>query len=123
MPLFLCLCSILTATHSEHKRTDDIPLIQRTWLPSTCILFINEPPRRMLCPGPRFIRLCYDHRSTAMAILIVDDNMGIRELLTIFCTFKGYPAVGVANGAEALAYLQQQSPLPELILLDLTMPV
>ena len=58
-----------------------------------------------------------------MTILIVDDNVGIRELLTIFLTFKGYPAVGVADGAEALAYLQQQSPLPQLILLDLTMPV
>jgi CheY-like chemotaxis protein len=58
-----------------------------------------------------------------MTILIVDDDMGIRELLTIFCTFNGYEAVGVANGAEALTYLQQQNPLPQLILLDLTMPV
>ena len=58
-----------------------------------------------------------------MTILIVDDDAGIRKLLTIFLNFKGYPAMSVANGAEALAYLQQQLPLPQLILLDLTMPL
>ena len=57
-----------------------------------------------------------------MTILIIDDDAGIRELLTIFLSFKGYPALGLANGAEALTYLQQ-TPLPQLILLDLTMPV
>jgi DNA-binding response OmpR family regulator len=58
-----------------------------------------------------------------MTILIVDDDAGIRELLFIFLTFNGYDAVGVANGAAALAYLQQAPALPHLILLDLTMPV
>ena len=58
-----------------------------------------------------------------MTVLIIDDDAGIRELLTIFLSFKGYPALGVANGAEALAYLQQQTLLPQLIMLDLTMPV
>ena len=58
-----------------------------------------------------------------MTILVIDDDTGIRELLTIFLSFKGYPALGVANGAEALAYLQQRTPLPQLIVLDLTMPV
>jgi CheY-like chemotaxis protein len=58
-----------------------------------------------------------------MSILIVDDDRGIRELLSIFLNFNGYEAVGMANGAEALAYLQQQLSLPQLIILDLTMPV
>ena len=58
-----------------------------------------------------------------MTILIIDDDAGIRELLTIFLSFKGYFALGAANGAEALAYLHQQTPLPHLIVLDLTMPV
>ena len=57
-----------------------------------------------------------------MTILIIDDDASIRELLIIFLNFKGYHALGLANGAEALAYLQQ-NPLPQLILLDLTMPV
>jgi CheY-like chemotaxis protein len=58
-----------------------------------------------------------------MTILLVDDDAGIRQLLTVFLTHKGYDAVGVANGLEALNYLQRSDPLPQLILLDLMMPV
>ena len=58
-----------------------------------------------------------------MTILVVDDDGGIRHLLTVFLTHKGYSAVGVANGAEALHYLQHSHTRPQLILLDLMMPV
>lgn len=58
-----------------------------------------------------------------MTILIIDDDAGIRELVSLFLTHKGYAAVGARNGAEALAYLDQHRPLPDLILLDLMMPV
>ena len=57
-----------------------------------------------------------------MTILIIDDDAGIRELVSLFLTHKGYAAVGARNGAEALAYLDQHRPLPDLILLDLMMP-
>lgn len=57
-----------------------------------------------------------------MTILIVDDDAGIRELVRIFLAHKGHTAVSVSNGQEALTYLDRQ-PLPELILLDLMMPV
>lgn len=57
-----------------------------------------------------------------MSILIIDDDAGIRELLALFLSYKGYTARGVANGAEALACLEQP-PVPQLILLDLNMPV
>jgi CheY-like chemotaxis protein len=58
-----------------------------------------------------------------MTILIVDDDPGIRQLLTVFLTHKGYDATDVANGAEALNYLHHNQPHPQLILLDLMMPV
>lgn len=58
-----------------------------------------------------------------MTILIVDDDAGIRQLLAVFLEHKGYPAVAASNGAEALSLLEQQRPLPQLILLDLMMPV
>ena len=59
-----------------------------------------------------------------MTILIVDDDAGIRQLLNVFLTHKGYDTVGVANGAEALNHLHHHNqPRPELILLDLMMPV
>ena len=58
-----------------------------------------------------------------MSILIVDDDAGIRQLLTLFLQHKGYRGVSVPNGAEALAHLQHNQPHPQLILLDLMMPI
>jgi len=58
-----------------------------------------------------------------MTILIVDDDAGIRQLLLLFLKHKGYTAKSVSNGLEALNQLQPDQPLPQLILLDLMMPV
>ena len=58
-----------------------------------------------------------------MTILIVDDDAGIRQLLTVFLEHNGYNALNATNGVEALSQLQQNFPLPQLILLDLMMPV
>jgi CheY-like chemotaxis protein len=58
-----------------------------------------------------------------MTILIVDDDAGIRQLLLLFLEHKGYTAKSVANGLEALNQLQSDQPLPNLILLDLMMPI
>lgn len=57
-----------------------------------------------------------------MSILIVDDDPGIRQLVTVFLEHKGYSAITARNGAEALSHLEHQQP-PQLILLDLMMPV
>ena len=56
-----------------------------------------------------------------MSILIVDDDAGIRQLVTLFLEHKGYQAASVPNGLEALKHLEYSQ--PELILLDLMMPV
>jgi two-component system chemotaxis response regulator CheY len=58
-----------------------------------------------------------------MTILIVDDDAGIRQLVTVFLEHKGYSAMSARNGAEALSHLEHHQPLPQLILLDLMMPV
>jgi CheY-like chemotaxis protein len=58
-----------------------------------------------------------------MGIMVVDDEEGIRQLLTMFLAHNGYTAVSFSNGAKALAHLQESSELPELILLDMMMPV
>jgi CheY-like chemotaxis protein len=63
------------------------------------------------------------NRSKRMAILIVDDDAGIRQLLLLFLEHKGYTAQTATNGLEALEQLQPDQPLPRLILLDLMMPV
>jgi CheY-like chemotaxis protein len=56
------------------------------------------------------------------AILVVEDEKDSREFLVQILEFEGFRAVGAANGAEALRYLEQSDP-PCLIILDLRMPV
>jgi CheY-like chemotaxis protein len=57
---------------------------------------------------------------TGETILIVDDEQLVRDLLVQFLSLRGYRALGVTNGAQALAMVEQAS--PDLILLDLMLP-
>jgi CheY-like chemotaxis protein len=52
----------------------------------------------------------------------VDDDSANRETLTLLLRLSGCAAEAVANGREALDYLDSH-PSPSLIFLDLTMPV
>jgi len=62
-------------------------------------------------------------RSPAYApILIVEDDPDLREMMAQLLLLEGVNAHAVANGREALDYLKEKDP-PELILLDLMMPV
>ncbi len=58
-----------------------------------------------------------------MGILLVDDDLNIRTVITEILEDEGYRVASAANGQEALHYLQQQADAPCLILLDLMMPV
>jgi CheY-like chemotaxis protein len=58
-----------------------------------------------------------------MDILIIDDDSSIREMLRLFLELKGYTVASAINGRDALDYLGRSSELPQLILLDLMMPV
>jgi CheY-like chemotaxis protein len=42
-------------------------------------------------------------------ILIIDDEIEIQELLTIYFTNHGYGTVAAGNGIEALAIMQERS--------------
>jgi CheY-like chemotaxis protein len=64
--------------------------------------------------GPRLARHC--------PILIVEDDADLREMMAQLLTLEGFRAETVANGREALDYLQKGD-YPDLILLDLMMPV
>ena len=55
-------------------------------------------------------------------ILLVDDDVGIQETLQLFLENEGYTVALASNGKMALELLRSE-PLPELILLDLMMPV
>jgi len=57
---------------------------------------------------------------TGETILVVDDEPLVRDLLVKFLCLRGYRALGVKDGPEALSKVKQSS--PDLILLDLFMP-
>src|SRR5476651_1166296 len=57
----------------------------------------------------------------AKKILVVDDDVPIREALTQLLTLEGYVVLTAGNGQEGLDILR--SSRPDLILLDLRMPI
>jgi len=59
----------------------------------------------------------------ARKILVVDDSKLLRDLMVALLTEDGYEVTAVENGAEALDALAEPRPQPDLILLDLEMPV
>jgi two-component system chemotaxis response regulator CheY len=57
----------------------------------------------------------------SVAVLVVDDDKDIRETIREVLEAEGYSVATAENGAAALERLRQL--YPQLILLDLTMPV
>jgi CheY-like chemotaxis protein len=53
-------------------------------------------------------------------VLVVDDNIGIRQLLELLFIDKGYEVETAANGKEAIAKVTSRC--PDIILLDYKMP-
>ena len=56
-------------------------------------------------------------------LLVVDDDPDLRETVADVLTGAGYIVETAANGALALDWLKQAGVLPDLILLDMMMPV
>ena len=56
-------------------------------------------------------------------VLIVEDDDDIRETLIEVLEDNGFEPSSAANGAEALDLLRSASPFPNVILLDMMMPV
>jgi CheY-like chemotaxis protein len=56
-------------------------------------------------------------------IVLVDDDLDIREALTDVLEDRGFQVRTAPNGREALALLRSLSPPPSAILLDLMMPI
>lgn len=58
--------------------------------------------------------------SDGKKILIVDDDLTLREMYEERLKFDGYVVIGAADGEEAIAKVQSE--MPDLILLDVMMP-
>jgi CheY-like chemotaxis protein len=63
-----------------------------------------------------------DRKKEDPRILVVEDDDDAREAMVALLQMKGYRAVPAGNGKEALDYLHH-APVPDLIILDLWMPV
>lgn len=61
--------------------------------------------------------------TSSKPVMIVDDDLDLRELLSELIQDEGYEVVQASHGAEALALLRSGHLNPSLILLDLMMPV
>lgn len=55
-------------------------------------------------------------------VVVIEDDIAIRTLLTVLLERHGYLVTALANGADALVWLAV-SPPPLCILLDLDMPI
>ena len=60
------------------------------------------------------------HKGTVM---VVDDDQGAMEALSDILEYEGYRVQRAQNGLQALEDLQKTRPTPDLIILDLLMPV
>lgn len=58
-----------------------------------------------------------------MSVLIVDDDVNLQVLLTTFLEDAGYTVHTAATGADALRHVRQAAELPDVLLLDIAMPV
>jgi len=57
------------------------------------------------------------------SVLIVDDDLDIREVLAETLEGRGFEVATAANGLDALAVLRDLPVRPSVILLDLMMPI
>jgi len=62
-------------------------------------------------------------RLPSTTIMIVENDPDVREIVQEVLGARGVHMLAAAHGAEALACLAAADRLPDLILLDLTMPV
>jgi len=59
--------------------------------------------------------------NSKLTIMVVEDNVQFRQLITDFLAFAGYMVIPAVNGIEALAILQQSDLIPDLIVTDIIM--
>ena len=59
----------------------------------------------------------------AALILVVEDDTDIREAVLEVLEEEGFSVAGAADGSQAIAYLDGSPVSPDLILLDVMMPI
>ena len=117
--------SVLSELKS-HPETRDIPVVMLSISPDRDRGYMMGAVESLTKPVDR--GLLHDvvsrYISTGKAqVLIVDDDDGSRSLMARFADAEGWSFSEAENGKVALELLETMQPLPDLILLDLMMPV
>lgn len=109
---------------SEHVRADSSPAVAPGVHPGFggCV---PAAAVRRLVPPPQAGRRGSGNLDAVRppVVMVVDDDIGMRDSLVMVLENEGLQAVAARHGAEALATLGQMTHLPALIVLDLMMPV
>ncbi len=63
------------------------------------------------------------HAAPTSHVLVIDDDADVRDVVQIMLEDAGYRVTVARDGAAALDVLRHAAPLPDLILLDLRMPL
>ena len=74
----------------------------------------------MPIPQPSFPPV---HDAEHCPVLIVEDDADLREMMAQLLSLEGFQTRTASNGRDALDYMHQSGDRPDLILLDLMMPV
>jgi CheY-like chemotaxis protein len=97
-------------------------------------IFVSSQPKsgtsfRVLLPASESEQTAADDREEAADtwsasgdVLVIDDEAGIRRLARLLLEEVGFNVDLAADGDEALERIREGSGMPDLILLDLTMP-
>jgi signal transduction histidine kinase/CheY-like chemotaxis protein len=97
-------------------------------------IFVSSQPgsgtnfRILLPAGASDRKLTHDREEVVEAwsasghVLVIDDEPGIRRLARLLLEEAGFDVGLATDGDEALEFLRERSEIPDVILLDLTMP-
>jgi len=91
---------------------------------------VDEPPRPtslgVARDEPRRLEVAADGvddgASHIGTILLVDDDHGVRDSLTLAFTIEGYRVIAVADGDEAARYVSEERLRPDIVVVDYHLP-
>lgn len=111
----------------ETRLTHQDGFAERVYL-ATCLLNLNRSAEALphlkraaeMNPGHAGVRRLAQSLRGRRLILAVDDSLTVRKIVSITLERMGYRVLTAADGMQALARLNEET--PDLVLLDITMP-
>jgi len=77
----------------------------------------------MATPPQSSARIARDPEPASIRVLVVEDDTDIRETVAELLVEEGYDVRSASSGQDALEWLYREEGVPDVILLDLMMPI